>query len=791
MAIRNFAKYGVLALVAMACTVKEPLETQAPTNSEPVVSDEGYIPGRAIVEFDDALTSAIETELAQGAGVTTKSMGSVMDQLGIIEMERVFPHAGEFEPRTRAMGLHHFYTVSYSEATPVSKALATLEAMPGVVSVSPSRPIAKRVTFNDPLFGNQWHYINSDYSGADINVKGVWDKYTTGSNKVIVCVVDEPIDATHEDLKDNLWQDASGHTGYNYARNNYDMTIRPENGNGDQGHGTHVAGTISAVNNNGIGLCGIAGGNKAAGVQGVLLMSHGIFSGTKSASDANTYKAIKDAADKGAVISQNSWGYYADANGDGRVSSKELADYKKQTEDSAMAAAIEYFVKNAGCDANGNQRSDSPMKGGLVIFAAGNENIEYDVVGSNDPNVIEVGAFRETGAKASYSNWGDWVHIAAPGGEGNYSYDSVWSTLPTKVTSAGYGGQYWAGTSMACPHVSGVAALIISYFGGEGFTAEDAKKILFGGLGNTIGGSKPIGKKVDALASFEWALANGYTPGSAPIEPLPPVIHFSQESVSVPAHKTVEVTVTATDPNNDKVTLELIKDSANEAITLKENGSSWLLTIEAPKATAGQYEVSVKATDATGLSSSAKFGYVILENHAPKVAKTPDNQLAFVLNQTGGPLDVSTFFTDEDEDDVLKFTVSAHYTSFVDLKLDGSKLSWTPKSYGSTAITVTATDILGLSTSASFQLTAMPANENAVSYPSVAQNDAYVLIGTVNPTEVTVSLYNSLGGLVLRQTVTASMYEPIHLDLSKVAPGRYTAVIEGWGTTQKVRIVKY
>ena len=791
MAIRNFAKcWWAAALLAVACTVQEPFETQAPNNSEPVVSDEGYIPGVAIVEFDAALTAAIEEELAQGALVSTKSMGSVLDQLGVIEMERVFPYAGEFEPRTRAMGLHHFYTVSYSEATPVSKAMATLEAVPGVVSVSPSRPIAKRASFNDPKFGNQWHYVNSQYANADINVQGVWDQYTTGSNKVIVCVVDEPVDATHADLKDNIWKDASGHTGYNYARKSYDMTIRPENGDGDQGHGTHVAGTIAAVNNNNIGLCGIAGGDKAAGIPGVRLMSHAIFSGKQSATDANTYKAIKEAADKGAVISQNSWGYYADANGDGKVSSKELADYKKETEDSAMAAAIAYFVKNAGCDANGNQRSDSPMKGGLVIFAAGNENIDYDVVGSNDANVIEVGAFRETGAKASYSNWGNWIHIAAPGGEGDHSYDSVWSTLPTNVESSGYGGQYWAGTSMACPHVSGVAALIISYFGGDGFTAEDAKKILFGGLGSTIGGSKPIGKKVDALSSFEWALANGYTPGGGPIEPMPPVIHFSQESASVPAHKTVEITVTATDPNNDKVTLELV-DNANEAVSLKQNGGSWLLTIEGPKASAGQYEVSVKATDATGLSSTAKFGFVILENHAPKVAKTADNQLAFVLNQTGGPLDVSTLFADEDEDDKLQFAVQAEYTSFVNLTVDGNKLSWTPKAYGSTAITVTATDILGLSTSTSFQLTAMPANENAVTYPTVAQNDAYILIGTVNPTEVTVSLYNSLGGLVLRQTVTASMYQPIHLDLSKVAPGRYTAVIEGWGTTQKVRVVKY
>ena len=271
MVTRNFAKYIAAALVAVACTVEEPTVKQAPKSSEPVLP----IPASVNIQFDDNLIGLIEEDLASG-GVETKSasLNAVLEELGIDHLERIFPDAGEYEARSRKMGLHRFYTAVLKEGTPATKAAVSLADVPGIVSVTPSRPIRKRA-FNDPYFSKQWHYVNKKTVGADINVQGVWDNYTTGNRDVVVCVVDESVDASHEDLIGNLWKDPQGHTGYNYARKNYNLSVF----SGDTGHGTHVAGTIAAVNNNGKGVCGIAGGDALKGIPGVRIMSHAIFSG--------------------------------------------------------------------------------------------------------------------------------------------------------------------------------------------------------------------------------------------------------------------------------------------------------------------------------------------------------------------------------------------------------------------------------------------------------------------------------------------------------------------------------
>ena len=431
------------------------------------------------------------------------SMSSAMQYAGAYRMERVFKPAGVYEARTVAAGLDRWYTVYFDDSKDVAAVVQQFSKAKGVEYAERVLPIARpEITakpytaagadasmqqaaaggFDDPLLAKQWHYYNDGSvsvrakKGADCNVRPVWEKYTTGRKNVIVAIVDGGIDVTHEDLVDNLYinekekngqpgvdDDGNGFIddvyGYNFveAKDVVGGTIEPD----DEGHGTHVAGTVGARNNNGKGVAGIAGGDGTAG-SGVRLMSCQIFRRKNEQGDAAA--AIKYAADNGAVICQNSWGYASTA---GVTAMPQL-----------LKEAVDYFIKMAGCDASGQQRADSPMKGGVVVFAAGNENKEFSAYPACYPPAVSVSAMAWDFTKASYSNYAKWVTIMAPGGDQDrYGTEAgVLSTVPKRKAASGYA--YFQGTSMACPHVSGIAALIASYFGKQGFTNEELKSRL-------------------------------------------------------------------------------------------------------------------------------------------------------------------------------------------------------------------------------------------------------------------------------------------------------------------------
>ena len=469
---RNTVVLLLLSCVALSCArnAREDLLCQKQSDDAPQVFGAnlpaGEIrPGVLNLYVDDDLAEALESATREDGWVDVAKVKS-MESSGLVRLHRLFPYAGRFEPRTRAKGLHRWYEAWYDESIPVTKAADGFTGVPGIELIESNPkieivgnpelveeweddlPIAQmgasgKYPFDDPGLPSQWDFYNDGSragaeGGCDINVFPVWRGYTTGNPKVIVGVVDGGIDFTHEDLADNMWKNpektGNFRFGYNFVNNTFLVT--PDS------HGTHVAGTIAAVNNNGIGVCGIAGGDAQGNQKGVRLMSCQIFEGEDGSGSGPA--AIKWSADHGAVISQNSWGY---------VGATETP--------ASLKAAVDYFIEFAGLDEDGKQ--EGPMKGGIVIFAAGNENrIES---GNSYGPIYDVASVGADYRKAYYSCYGPWVDIAAPGGDAKKGFQ-ILSTIP--------GNKYgiMQGTSMACPHVSGVAALIVSRSGGNGFTPD-------------------------------------------------------------------------------------------------------------------------------------------------------------------------------------------------------------------------------------------------------------------------------------------------------------------------------
>lgn len=471
----------IMAAALISCTREEvfPVEPESPKALAQENCGE-FVYGEARVYLSEELTAIIE-EAAQTGSLETKSpgMNNALSELGVTEMRRLFPHAGEYEERTRREGLHRWYVVRYSTEVSMTKAQSSLEGVDGIDLFEPVRPI-KNTDFND-LTSNLWGLKNTSNPGFDINVLPVWNEYTTGNPSVIVAVVDNGVDLKHDDLVANcLTKDH-----YNAVNNNSAIIA--------SAHGTHVAGTIAAVSNNGKGIAGIAGGDKAKGQSGVKIMSCQIFvdniDGTTSSAGGSA--AIKWGADHGAVISQNSWGYNYDYNHDGELTGEELTKALNATITASDKAAVDYFIKYAGCDNNGRQLSNSMMKGGVVFFAAGNDAIAMGAPAEYS-EVVAVGSVAADGKRSAFSNYGDWVDICAPG-------TGIYSTLPNN----NYG--QMSGTSMACPHVSGAAALLVSYFGGAGFTNEMLKeKILESSNKAIISKAYQIGGLLDTYGAFVY-----------------------------------------------------------------------------------------------------------------------------------------------------------------------------------------------------------------------------------------------------------------------------------------------
>lgn len=397
-------------------------------------------------------------------------------ELGIYEFEKSITENPQFRDRHRKAGFHKWYRIRCNEELTKS-AKTNLEQVFEKVITPPS---IQKNSYNDPYTSQLWHLYDPDYG---INIQKVWNKGVCGSSDIVVAVLDGGIDPQHEDLKDILIP-AGPNGSRNFVANN--DTIVPNE------HGTHVGGLIAAINNNGKGISSPAGGSDGTG--GIKLLNCQIFQPNESGESVvgNYYDAFVWATDHGATICNNSWSFVFDT--------EEIAAVAKM--DELTKAVIDYFVGSAGCDGYGEQRTDSPMKGGLVLFAAGNESMRYGLPASYEP-VLAVGASNKQGERAYYSNYGTWVDICAPGGDGG---SLLLSTLSCSKTYPN--GRYgkMGGTSMACPLVSSVAALVLQKHGGQGFTQQMLREKLVKGsqLHNPLSDELQMGPLLDAYGALVY-----------------------------------------------------------------------------------------------------------------------------------------------------------------------------------------------------------------------------------------------------------------------------------------------
>ncbi len=369
--------------------------------------------------------------------------------------------------------------------------------------------------FNDPSLSDQWHYINygsgavatSAVSGADIDVKDVWTTLSCGDPEIIVAVVDEGVKYTHPDLAANMWANSGeiAGNGLDDAGNGYVDDVYGYNFvtngevswslDGDSGHGTHCAGTIAAVNNNGVGVSGVAGGSGAS--DGCRIMSCQVFSGNQGGYASMIANAIKYAADNGASVISCSFGYSTSFSSDN-------AYYKSIG--TVESDAIRYF------EASNN---NPVLDGSIAIFASGNDAQNFAHYPGALYDIISVSAFGPDFLPAYYTNYGPGCNIAAPGGEAYLapwtSYKAmVLSTVPSELNN-GEHYAYMQGTSMACPHVAGVVALALSYAKerGKTFTVSDFKNMILSSTSD-IDQKIATGTKNYAVSSVSINLSDYY-----------------------------------------------------------------------------------------------------------------------------------------------------------------------------------------------------------------------------------------------------------------------------------------
>lgn len=654
----------LLYLALLLCAVAYSPQSAAQSQSSETLS------GVVRVKLQREVASRIaQRALPMNNGVVATGvtqLDRVNQKVKAVSMKRLIPYSPKFEERHKAAGLDLWYEIRFEDAgvTPM-QAKNLYKTVPGIQIAENVRPmkmvggetfrpispddIAKAAKaaatppFNDPLLSQQWHYHNDgslpgSVVGADANVWEGW-KTETGKSDVLVAIIDGGYQYDHPDLQQNVLvneaelngkpgvdDDGNGYIddiyGYNFVINSADVSAHS--------HGTHVAGTVGAVNNNGVGVAGVAGGN---GNGGVKMISCQIFD-NRSGADANYAGALIYAADMGASIAQCSWGWDADG-------------YYEQ----AVLDAIDYFTQFGGGE---------KMHGGLCIFANGNTGDEGEYYPGCYEKVVAVGAMDPLKQPASYSSYGDWCDITAPGGNEDYGEKyGVLSTLPNST----YG--YNEGTSMATPHVSGIAALILSKYGSTEFTNENLRQQLVASVNDFYTDNPEVAGKfgsgyIDAFKALQ--MGSGAAPQPVADFTLTP----SQDNVLIEwiipdaeeksvDHHVIYYSTEPFTPESDLSQPQIKSVTVDTKFHLSGDSMQYELGGLTPLTT---YYIGIKSVNRYGNSAEMTEVKSATTNAGPEVSLNK-SELSLDVDASKGQTATDEFVIDNIGKGILKYTMSA------------------------------------------------------------------------------------------------------------------------------------
>lgn len=493
---------------------------------------------------------------------------------------------------------------------------------PRVEYAEPNIIFRARVFPNDPRFSDLWGLHNTGQSGgtvdADIDAPEAWDAQI-GSFGVVIANIDSGVDYNHPDLAANTWTnpgeiagngiDDDGN-GYIDDFRGWDFANNDNNPFDDYGHGTHVAGTMAAVGNNGIGVTGVSWQNR------IMPLKYLNVAGTGTSIDAA--EAIMYAADMGAKVANASWG----CHGSGCFS---------QVIEDAIAYA------NAA--------------GMLFVAAAGNDGTNNDVTidypcNSTQPNVLCVASTTRNDLRSSFSNYGPTtVDLGAPG-------SSILSTVPSGACLFCDPSQYIfaSGTSMAAPHVSGAVALIQSQF--PTYTVAQVRDAIVNSVDllSSLTGITVTGGRLN----IQRALLSSFTISAVP----------ASQTVNAGSSTTFTVMVTSVDTFSGPVTLTLGSVDSNlsggfspATVTVPAGGAATsTLTVTAQTAiTTGNYLVVVRGAASTETHTTT----VALVIPPPDLTMTEVSPLSTTVAQ-GDSLNVSSTVGNQGGSNAGSFVVAFH-----------------------------------------------------------------------------------------------------------------------------------